>query len=84
MTHDLTHFWGTYNRLGLHVLRGIVLNWKQPIIYNLDSPMTKDHLIPIIIAAEAHCIQIHNIVYNLRNQSLLKCSVDCTIKVVQL
>ena len=83
MIHDLTHFWGTYNRLGLHVLRGIVLNWKQPIIYNLDSPMTKDHLIPIIIAAEAHCIQIHNIVYNLRNQSLLKCSVFSTIKVVR-
>jgi len=65
-------FLGPYKKLQLAILRGIASNWKQPIFYDFDSPMTKDLLFSIIIAAENHSIQIHNIVCDLGNQSLLK------------
>lgn len=56
------------------MLRGLCANWKQPVFYNFDCPMTPEILLDIILKVEEAGIQIVAITCDggATNQGLLK------------
>jgi len=56
------------------MIRGLVSNWKQPIFYEFDTPMTKGILLDLVIKMEAIGFKVHSTTsdFGADNQSLWK------------
>ena len=62
---------GPCQKMQVAIIRGIISNWKQPIFFDFDKPMTVGLLKSIVSAAEEHGIQIWSICCDLGNLGLL-------------